>query len=199
MKQSTQSMPSVHLIERLRTRAQGISPFRWLLLLWIGCVYLWGILWGGVFKEQITSRAIFLFTLLILLHLILYGIGGFWPASSRGTRLLYFTVQVSLIIAISLIARRFTVTLGLYLALMGEIASLLLDIRVALLVGGACLLLFGLNLGLLYGWRQVPILSQHLVPLHMALLYVLPAFVLIIGYALQQTRAGAHPGPAPRA
>jgi len=75
------------------------------------------------------------------------------------------------------------------LALVGEIASLLLEIRLVLLVGAACLLLFSLNLHLLYGGEPVPILSQHLVPFYMALLYVLPAFVLVVVYALRQARA----------
>ena len=75
------------------------------------------------------------------------------------------------------------------LALVGEIASLLLEIRLVLLVGAACLLLFSLNLHLLYGGEPVPILSQHLVPFYMALLYVLPAFVLVVVSALRQARA----------
>ena len=53
----------------------------------------------------------------------------------------------------------------------------------------ACLLLFSLNLHLLYGGEPVPILSQHLVPFYMALLYVLPAFVLVVVSALRQARA----------
>jgi len=171
---------------------QKVSPSRWVLLPWIGFIYLWGILWGGVIKEQIGPHVVLLFTFLMLLHFSLYGVNSFRPFSSQRSRFLYFTVQTLLIVLITLVARRFTVTLGLYLALVGEITSMLLTTRIALLVGASCLLLFSLNLDLLFGWEQVPILSQHLVPLHMALLYVLPAFLLVVGYALQQARARAQ-------
>jgi NarL family two-component system sensor histidine kinase YdfH len=140
-------------------------------------------------SEQITPHALFLFTLLMLLHFSLYGVSSFTRAPSQRFRLLYFAIQALLIVLISLVAHRFTVTLGLYLALVGEIASLLLEIRMVLLIGAACLLLFSLNLHLLYGGEPVPILSQHPVPFYIALLYVLPAFVLVVVYALQQARA----------
>src|SRR6266566_1169903 len=103
-------------LQHIREHVRKISPFRWLLLLWIGFVYLWGVLWGGGMSEQITPHALILFTLLMLLH-------------------------------------------------------------------------FSLYLHLLYGGEPVPILSQHLVPFYMALLYVLPAFVLVVVYALRQARA----------
>jgi NarL family two-component system sensor histidine kinase YdfH len=128
----------------------------------------------------------------MLLHFSLYGVSSFTRAPSGQFRLLYFAIQALLIVLISLVAHRFTVTLGLYLALVGEIASLLLEIRVVLLVGAACLLLFSLNLHLLYGGEPVPILAQHPVPFYIALLYVLPAFVLVVVYALQQARARAQ-------
>ncbi len=140
-------------------------------------------------SEQITPHALFLFTLLMLLQFSLYGVSSFTRAPSQRFRLLYFAIQALLIVLISLVAHRFTVTLGLYLALVGEIASLLLEIRMVLLIGAACLLLFSLNLHLLYGGEPVPILSQHPVPFYIALLYVLPAFVLVVVYALQQARA----------
>jgi hypothetical protein len=140
-------------------------------------------------SEQITSHALILFTLLMLLHFSLYGVSSFTRAPSQRFRLLYFAIQALLIVLISLVAHRFTVTLGLYLALVGEIASLLLEIRMVLLVGAACLLLFSLNLHLLYDGEPVHILSPYPVPFYLALLYVLPAFVLVVVYALQQARA----------
>src|SRR5258708_2824476 len=184
-----QPMPFLRPIQHLREHVRKISPFRWLLLLWIGFVYLWGVLWGGGMSEQITPHALFLFTLLMLLQFSLYGVSSFTRAPSQRFRLLYFAIQALLIVLISLVAHRFTVTLGLYLGVVGEIASLLLEIRMVLLIGAACLLLFSLNLHLLYGGEPVPILSQHPVPFYIALLYVLPAFVLVVVYALQQARA----------
>ena len=184
-----QSIPTMRLIQHIREHVLKISPFRWILLLWIGFVYLWEVLWGGVMSEQITSQGLVLFTLLMLLHFSLYGLSSFWSTPSHRFRFCYFAIQALLIVFISVVAHRFTVTLGLYLALVGEIASQLLEIRMVLLVGAACLLLFSLNLHLLYGWEPVPIPSQHLVPFYMALLYVLPVFVLVVVYALQQARA----------
>ena len=183
-----QSLPTMHSIEHIRELVWKISPFRWILLLWIGFVYLWGVLWGGGTSEQITPQGLILFTLLMLLHVSLYGVSSFTRAPSQRFRLLYFAIQALLIVLISLVAHRFTVTLGLYLALVVEIASSILEIRMVLLVGAACLLLFSLNLHLLYGGEQVPILSQRSVPFYIALLYVLPAFVLVVVYALQQAR-----------
>ena len=179
-------------LQYIREHVRKISPFRWLLLLWIGFVYLWGVLWRGGMSEQITPHAFFLFTLLLLLHFSLYVISSFWSTPSHWFRFFYFAIQALLIVLISLVVHRFTLTLGLYLALVGEIASLLLEIRMVLLVGAASLLLFGLNLHLLYAWEPVPLLSPHPVPFYMALLYVLPAFVLVVGYALQQARARAQ-------
>lgn len=176
-------------LQHIREHARKISLFRWILLLWISFVYLWGILWGGGMGEQITLSALILFTLLMLLHATLYGVSGFWPTLSQRFRLLYFAIQASLIVLISLVTHRFPVTLGLYLALVGEIASSILEIRLMLLIGAAILLLFGLNFHLLYGEESVPVLSPHSVPFYIALLYVLPAFVLVVGYALQQARA----------
>ncbi len=184
-----QFMPTMRSMQYIREHMRKIGPFRWILLLWIGFVYLWGVLWGGGMGEQITPHALILFTFLMLLHAGLYGVSSFTRAPSQRFRLLYFAIQALLIVLISLVTHRFTVTLGLYLALVGEIASLLLEIRMVLLVGAACLLLFSLNLHLLYGREPVPILSQHLVPFYMALLYVLPAFVLVVVYALHQARA----------
>src|SRR5579862_8296977 len=168
------------LIQYIQAYMRKISPFRRLLLLWIGFVYLWGIRLGGAMEEQIASQAIFLFTLLMLLHFCLYGISSFLSAPSPGFRFFYFVTQAFLIILIALITHRFTVTLGLYLALVGDIANSILKIRTLLLVGVACLLLFVLTVHLIYEGESVPILPQHLVPSDLAPLYVLPAFLLVI-------------------
>ncbi len=176
-------------IQSIQARMRKVNPFQGLLLLWIGFVYLWGVLWGGEISEPIIPHVFFLFTLLMLLHFSLYGISSFRSAPSHWFRFSYFVIQTLLIILISLVAHRFTVTLFLYLALVGEIASSILKIRMALLVGAACLFLFALTLHLLYGWESVPILPQHPVPSYLAPFYVLPAFVLVVIYALRQTRA----------
>jgi len=66
----------------------------------------------------------------------------------------------------------------------------ILKIRMALLVGVACLVLvsFSLSLGLLYGWDSMLIILTHIV-----LPYVLPFCLFVVGYAALFTRqARAH-------
>jgi NarL family two-component system sensor histidine kinase YdfH len=159
------------------------------LLLGIALIYLWGSFAGGVLSEQVAPGALLLFTLLMLLHFSLYAVGGSAAADSFWRRVCYLPVQALLIVLISVVAHRFTVTLFLYLALVAEIASQVISIRIVLLEGFACVLLFSLNLHFLSGGEPVPLVPSHPVPFSMALVYVLPAFVLIVGYALQQTRA----------
>ena len=71
---------SMQSLQYIRAHARKIGPFRWILLLWIGFVYLWGVLWGGGMSEQITPHALILFTLLMLLHFSLYGVSSFTRA-----------------------------------------------------------------------------------------------------------------------
>jgi NarL family two-component system sensor histidine kinase YdfH len=176
-------------MQYLRQYVQKISLVRWILLLWIGVVYLWGIRWGGIIKEQVTPGSVLLFTLLMLLHVNLYGISSLLSTPSHWSRRLYMLGQALLVVLISLVAQRFTVTAGLYLALVGEMVSLPFTIPIALLVGATCLLLFSFNLVLLYRGRDsIPILLRHLVSLPVAFLYVVPLFLLVIGYTLLFTR-----------
>jgi NarL family two-component system sensor histidine kinase YdfH len=125
----------------------------------------------------------------MLLHFSLYAVGSSAAADSFWRRVCYLAAQALLIVLIGVVADRFTVTLFLYLALVTEIASQVLSIRIVLLEGCACVLLFSLNVHYLFGREPVPLVPSHPVPFSMALVYALPAFVLIVGYALQQTRA----------
>jgi NarL family two-component system sensor histidine kinase YdfH len=159
------------------------------LLLGIALIYLWGAFAGGALNEQVAPGALLLFTLLMLLHFSLYAVGSSAAADSVWRRVCYLPVQALLIVLISVVAHRFTVTLFLYLALVAEIASQVISIRIVLLEGFACVLLFSLNVHFLFGREPVPLVPSRPVPFSMALVYVLPAFVLIVGYALQQTRA----------
>src|SRR5258708_32274894 len=43
-------------LQYIQAHVRKISPFRWILLLWIGFVYLWGVLWAGGMSEQITPH-----------------------------------------------------------------------------------------------------------------------------------------------
>ncbi len=163
---------------------QKTSLFRWILFLWIGLVYLWGIQLGGVVREQISSDRIFLFTLLMLLHFSLYGISPFLTLkTARYKLLLYFLFQCLLIVCISMVAHRQTVTIGLYLALLGEMTGFLSKKYVAIALVTACLFLFTLNMAILYGWAYARLM----------LLYVAPLSLIMIGYVLLFIRqAHAH-------
>ena len=78
-----QSIPTMRSLQHIRAHVRKISPFRWLLLLWIGFVYLWG---GGM-SEQITPRALILFTLLtgVLYPLAITGIAQAFPSQASGS------------------------------------------------------------------------------------------------------------------
>lgn len=144
----------------LHAHLRNMSPFRWLLLLWIGLIYLWGAFWGGALNEQIAPSRFLLFTLLMVLHGSLYGISRSRAADSVWWRGCYLVIQALLIILIGAVAHGFTVTFFLYLALVGEIASQVLSIRMILLEGVACLFLFSLNLNRTFGGEVVPFLSH---------------------------------------
>lgn len=182
----------MQLLHHLHAHLRNMHPFRWLLLLWIGLIYLWGTFWGGILSEQIAPSRFLLFTLLMLLHCSLYGINSSRAADSVWWRGCYLVIQALLIILICAMTYDFTVTFFLYLTLVGEIASQVLSIRMILLEGFACLLLFSLNLNRIFGGAFVPLLALRSVPFSLVLTYALPAFVLVIGYALQQARARAQ-------
>ena len=169
-----------------------MSPFRWLLLLSVGLIYVWGAFWGGVLSEQIAAGGLVLFTLLMLLHFGLYAITSYRAADPFWWRVCYLAIQALLIVLISAVAHRFTITLFLYLALVGEIASQVVSVRIVLVEGLACVVLFSLNLHFLFSGEPAQLVSPRPVPFSMGLIYILPAFVLIVSYALQQTRAHAR-------
>jgi NarL family two-component system sensor histidine kinase YdfH len=180
-------------MQQIQQSLQKISLFRWLLFLWIGLIYLWAIRWGGVIKDQIASSDLFLFTLLMLLHLGLYGVSNFLPKTHQWYRLLYFAFQALLILLISRVSQRLGVPVGLYLALLTEMASTLLRIRMAPFLVAACLFLFfSLNFELLREF--IPIISLHIILLYI-FFFVIPVFLLVGGYAhlvARQTRAHAQ-------
>ena len=139
--------------------------------------------------EQVNIKNVLPFTLLMLLHLSLYVVSIFLPAKHQWYRFLYFAIQILLILLIGLVSYRLIV-LGLYLALSVEMASMLHKIRLSLLVGAACTLLFSfsLTMGLLYGWDFTSFTLTHIV-----LPYIIPLGLLIVGYALLFRRqARAH-------
>ena len=132
------------------------SPLRWFLLLWLGLVYIQSLqaamqnlnpgtkvpLPGTVSSPQLDLVA---FTLLMAFQGVLH-----WIAFSlHKTRdlLLYFLGQGILVLLIYFLAHAENAIFGLCLALTIEAITLFKQTRLVLLVGGGCLLLFGLTEG----------------------------------------------------
>ncbi len=132
------------------------SPLRWFLLLWIGLVYIQTVQTGlpgqnpnpgkippGTLSNPQLNLA--LFTLLMILH------GGLhWGAFSLRKKrdlLLYFLVQGILVLLIYFLTQAGDAIIGLCLALTIEATTLFRQTRLKILVGGGCLLLFGLTEG----------------------------------------------------
>ena len=55
-----------------------IRSCRWFLLLWVGVIYLWNFNIGDVKNGALNGDEI-IFTLLIVLHIVLYWISLAWP------------------------------------------------------------------------------------------------------------------------
>src|SRR5581483_5756940 len=173
-KKAAQYMQHLHM-QHIQHYSQKLGLLRWILFLWIGFVYLWATWWGGVIGEQVNIKNVLPFTLLMLLHLSLYVVSIFLPAKHQWYRFFYFAIQILLILLIGLVSYRLIV-LGLYLSLSVEMASMLHKIRLSLLVGAACTLLFSfsLTMGLLYGWGFTSFTLTHIV-----LPYIIPLGLLI--------------------
>ena len=133
------------------------SPLRWFLLLWLGLVYMQSLQaamqnlnpgakvppTGTVSSPQLDLIS---FTVLMVIQ------GGlYWIAFSlHKTRylLLSFLGQGILVLLIFFLAHAENAVLGLCLALTIEAITLFKHTRLVLLVGGGCLLLFGLTEGI---------------------------------------------------
>jgi NarL family two-component system sensor histidine kinase YdfH len=129
------------------------SPLRWFLLLWVGLVSIQAVQTAlptqnsnpGKIPVNTPQFNLVLFTLLMILH-----IGLHWGAFSlRQNRdlLLYFLTQGILVLLISFLPQTGGAIIGLCLALTIEAMTLFKQTRLAILVGGGCLLLFGLTEG----------------------------------------------------
>jgi NarL family two-component system sensor histidine kinase YdfH len=179
-------------MQHIQRSLQKISLFRWVVFLWIGLAYLWGVQWANVMQERVHASHVLPFTLIMLLYFSVYSASVFLPVASEWYRLLYVAIQALLILLVSLVSSRFGIVVALYIALCAEMVSLLLKIRMALLAAAACLVLvsFSLSLGQLSGWDSMLIILTHIV-----LPYVLPFCLFVVGYAAlfrRQARAYAQ-------
>ncbi|MGH2479725.1 MAG: sensor histidine kinase, partial [Ktedonobacteraceae bacterium] len=132
------------------------SPLRWFLLLWLGLVYIQVVQTAlpvqnpnpGKFPQGMVNNPqlnLVLFTLLMILHSGLHW-GAFSLRKNRDL-LLSFLVQGILVLLISFLAQAGGAIPGLGLALTIEAITLFRQTRLTILVGGGCLLLFGLTEG----------------------------------------------------
>ena len=145
-------------------RSRSLHRFLWV---WIGLVYLWGLLHlfvpnPGVFKcwynevlpehcpplqflpAQAQLWQIGAFTLLMLLYSLLLWAGWTGKIAQRWY-VLAFLAQAGCVLAISLVVRQDNVVLSLYLVLTLAAIDTLLNTRLVLLVASSSLLFFVLN------------------------------------------------------
>lgn len=133
------------------------SPLRWFLLLWVGLVYIQTVQAalpvqgpnpGKIPPGSVSHNPQFdlvLFTLLMIFHGALHW-GAFSLRKNRDL-LLYFLAQGILVWLIFSLTWEGDAIIGLCLALIIQAITLFKQTRLTILVGGGCLLLFGLTEG----------------------------------------------------
>lgn len=128
----------------------NLRPFRWFLLLSLGLMYIWGISFAEPGRE---SGQVFqqftLFTSLMVVHIGLHWLCLTHQMERWKCSLPYFIGQGGLLLAISFVTSNWTVTLGLYLALIGEATAMLARTRHLVIIVGVLLTLFAFNTALL--------------------------------------------------
>ena len=141
---------------RINDQMPQQHPLRWVLLLWVGVMYLQGLLegnsgprlptggriWIGIDPEVFATIA---FSALMVVHGILHGIALFRTLRPRWL-LPYFLGQGMLMLLTLYLADEQSAVLGLCLVLTLEAIHLLKRLRVLALVIGVCLILYLLAL-----------------------------------------------------
>lgn len=152
--------------EEIEDRLYSLRPLRWYLTLWMGPVYVWGLLW------EYTLNNLVLFTLLMLAHGV-----GYWFSLSltypRRRLWLFCGIQGALVVCISLVTRNPLVTLMLYMELIGAAVLLGGQVRSGIIVVVAYLVLGIPNFLLLVPGYNLPL----------ALLFNLPVAPFVVGAA----------------
>jgi NarL family two-component system sensor histidine kinase YdfH len=130
-----------------------MRPFYWILLVVVAFVYGWTVWQSAEMRSPLRLAA---FTALMLLYAGLH----WWvsPVLSRrpqwfGT---YLVVQGAIVFGITLLAGKQLVTIGLYLALVGQAAGSFDDVRRSVTAVGGLLVLMAVNVGIQMGWAAVP-------------------------------------------
>ncbi|GHO54466.1 sensor histidine kinase [Ktedonobacter robiniae] len=192
---------------------------RWLLLLWVGLVAIWGLLgvsaaqstfWGGtsltvcqkpviqLMTHDLSQNSVFL--LLIGIHALLLwrGVSG---GITRRLYWLYFPLQGALVLGASLVVHQVNIMLNLYLALTLGAIIMLRQARIVIGVAGSYILLILLYAALnLTPWYHVksswPLMSQTAIWInlwntsdYMALILFVAGYLMLY---VQQTRIHAQ-------
>ncbi|MBM3145433.1 MAG: sensor histidine kinase [Chloroflexi bacterium] len=140
----------------------------------IGFLYYWALKNVPALSEP---THFITFTTLMLIHALLHWAGPI-VAARRQWLIPYFIMQGALIFAIVYMAPGGGFIYGLYWAMGGEAAMILVDLRAASITIGAYMALSAVNFGLTLGWDQLPSL----------LAYIAPMTFFILVYALMFQR-----------
>lgn len=155
------------LPEEVEDRLYSLRPLRLYLTLWMGPVYVWGLLW------EYTLNNLVLFTILMIIHGV-----GYWFSLSlsypRRRLWLFCGVQGAMVMVISLVTRNPLVTLMLYMELIGAAVVLGGHARSGLLVVIGYLIVGVPNFLLLRPGNNW----------YVALLFNLPVAPFVVGAAL---------------
>jgi NarL family two-component system sensor histidine kinase YdfH len=162
-------------------RTRELRSSRWYLILWVGVVYVWGMIQpSNVIPMQGKEL---LFSALMLAHAAGYWAGMSLSLAWRHVGLLCCLVQMALVAAIGFVAPNPMVIMGLYVALSGAAVLLLGQPRpAALAVTG------NLALAVLMLWPSLPERNGFV----LVLAFLVPVTLFVVGGAallLQQANA----------
>jgi two-component system, NarL family, sensor histidine kinase YdfH len=147
----------------------ALWPFLWLLLVWIYVVVPFSSASG-----MDLGKSNQIFSALLLFHAGLYALNCF-QLFPRRWFWLYVVLQDGFIVSMSLVlspANTFIVSIGLYLALIGESISLRREHAVVTLTVASAVVSFLVSITVRGGWEA----------LHHAILYVAPVMLVAVGY-----------------
>ncbi|KAA3664506.1 MAG: sensor histidine kinase [Chloroflexi bacterium] len=166
----------------IKAEIKETRPF--LLILIAVLIFLYGFALSSTPELRQPNRLIPI-TLLMLLHGALHWYVAY--LTTRQTHLvLYLTVQILIVIALTFITRQEAIIMGLYLALAGETVGILADWRRSLIAAIGYLCLMALSFGIFWGWATAP---QWIGTLVIMLLFVLVYVVLFMRQLLARDRA----------
>ena len=154
----------------MRRKLSLLWPFLWLLFIWTYVV----IPFSSTSSEVDLGEGSRVFTALLVLHAGLYALSSFQMFPRRWCWL-YVVLQSGLILSMSLVlssANTFIVSIGLYLALVGESVSFQREYEVVTWTVASAVLSFIIGLTIRGGWEA----------LHHAILYVAPVILAAVGY-----------------